>query len=255
MNDNVAVPRKAGVFPSREIRVPPGSNPARPLLVQAVYRAVPGTGFFQRGIRGCARGAARGAAGRGRIEGSGGPAKFCSSRARYARVSWARVPEEGIGAINDAGAVNVLYGTGGGGLSAVGNQFWYQGATASTGSEGGIASAALPGTHALGAPMPNPSDGRATFTLEVAEAQAVRRTIMLRAGQDYRIVGVCDDRCTDLDLRLSDPRGQVIAQDAFADGVWTFHVQPAFTGDHVIEVAMVRCSGSPCWYAFNVYSR
>ena len=87
------------------------------------------------------------------------------------------------------------------------------------------------------------------------QAQAVRRTIMLRAGQDYRIVGVCDDRCTDLDLRLSDPRGQVIAQDAFADGVWTFHVQPAFTGDHVIEVAMVRCSGSPCWYAFNVYSR
>src|SRR3954453_13129969 len=35
------------------------------------------------------------------------------------------VPGENVGAINDAGAVNVLYGTAGG-LSAAGNQFWHQ---------------------------------------------------------------------------------------------------------------------------------
>src|SRR3954453_8717182 len=35
------------------------------------------------------------------------------------------VPGENVGAVNDAGAVNVLYGTAGG-LSAAGNQFWHQ---------------------------------------------------------------------------------------------------------------------------------
>jgi hypothetical protein len=98
------------------------------------------------------------------------------------------VPEEGIGAVNRAGAVNVLYGTGSGGLSAVGNQFWYQGATAAAGSEAGRASAAMPATHALGAPAPNPSDGRATFRLEVAEAQAVRVEVLDALGRRVAVL-------------------------------------------------------------------
>jgi hypothetical protein len=87
------------------------------------------------------------------------------------------------------------------------------------------------------------------------QGRAQRRSIMLRAGQDYRIVGVCDERCRDLDMRLYDPNGQVIAQDVLADDVPVIHIRPGFTGQHTIEVAMTRCSGSPCWYAFNVYSR
>lgn len=83
---------------------------------------------------------------------------------------------------------------------------------------------------------------------------AQRRSIMLRAGQPYRIVGVCEDRC-DLDMRLYDPRGQVIAQDAPQDGVWMIQVQPGFTGDHAIEATITRCTGAPCWYALNVYAR
>jgi FG-GAP-like repeat/FG-GAP repeat len=50
------------------------------------------------------------------------------------------VPLENVGAISDAGAVNVLYGAGTGGLSGSGNQFWRQGA-------GGVLDAAEAGDH------------------------------------------------------------------------------------------------------------
>ncbi len=92
------------------------------------------------------------------------------------------------------------------------------------------------------------------FAGGLEQGRAQRRSIMLRTGQDYRIVGVCDDRCRDLDMRLYDPSGQASAQDVLEDSVPAIHVQPAITGHYTIEVAMIRCSGSPCWYAFNVYS-
>jgi hypothetical protein len=93
------------------------------------------------------------------------------------------------------------------------------------------------------------------FAGSLMPQRAQSRTITLRAGQDYRIVGVCDGRCQDLDLRLVDPNGQMEAQDILADAVPVLHVQPRLTGQHTIEVMMQRCSGAPCWYAFNVYSR
>jgi hypothetical protein len=81
------------------------------------------------------------------------------------------------------------------------------------------------------------------------------RTIMLRAGQDFQIAGVCDSRCRDLDLRLRDPRGTLIAADLQGDPTPLMHVRPAFTGPHTIEIAMIDCAAERCWYAVNVYSR
>jgi hypothetical protein len=43
--------------------------------------------------------------------------------------------------------------------------------------------AATPATHALSAPAPNPSNGRAAFTLEVTETQAVRVEVMDALGR------------------------------------------------------------------------
>lgn len=80
-------------------------------------------------------------------------------------------------------------------------------------------------------------------------------SVMLRAGQDYRIVGVCESRCRDFDMRLHDPENRLIAQDVMEDSVPVIHVRPRVTGRHTIEAAMIRCAGAACWFAFNVYSR
>jgi len=87
------------------------------------------------------------------------------------------------------------------------------------------------------------------------EGASRRVTVTLRAGQDYRIVGVCESRCRDLDLRLLGPNGQLVGQDVLNDAVPVIHVRPSVTGQYTIETVMARCGGAPCWYAFNVYSR
>jgi hypothetical protein len=87
--------------------------------------------------------------------------------------------------------------------------------------------------------------------------QARRYTVTLRAGLDYRIVGVCDSRCGDIDLHLYDSAANEIAQDVLDDNIPVLQVRPASTGAYQIEVDMYRCAAAPdpCWYAFNVYSR
>ncbi|HYD72351.1 MAG TPA: hypothetical protein VEF55_04390 [Candidatus Binatia bacterium] len=93
------------------------------------------------------------------------------------------------------------------------------------------------------------------FAGGMPERRARRYTVMLRAGQDYRIVGVCDRRCSDLNLRLFAASNQLIAQDVLRDAVPVIHVRPVATGNYDIEVIMERCDDAPCWFAFNVYSR
>jgi len=82
-----------------------------------------------------------------------------------------------------------------------------------------------------------------------------RFSVMMRAGQDYRVVGVCEDRCRNFDLRVNDPNGVMAGQDVLEDNLPVVHVRPRITGRYTIEVIMVRCASEPCWYAFNVYSR
>ncbi len=82
-----------------------------------------------------------------------------------------------------------------------------------------------------------------------------RFTLTLRAGQDYRIVGVCDQRCGALELRLLDPNDALIAHDIGGDSAPAMHVRPAATGPYMVEVVMPRCAAAQCWYAVNVYSR
>jgi hypothetical protein len=77
--------------------------------------------------------------------------------------------------------------------------------------------------------------------------------LSLRAGQDYSIVAVCDDRCA-LDIRLTDLNGVAFARGAVEAGAWVMRIRPRFTGSHTVDVEAVRCAGQ-CWYAVNVYAR
>jgi hypothetical protein len=93
------------------------------------------------------------------------------------------------------------------------------------------------------------------FAGALPQRMARQININLRAGQEYRFVGVCDARCTDIDLRVLDPSGQVVAEDSADDDTPIVHVRATVTGAHRVEVAMYNCAADQCWYAFNVYSR
>ncbi len=79
--------------------------------------------------------------------------------------------------------------------------------------------------------------------------------VTLRAGQDYRMLGVCDGRCSDVDMRVLGPNAGVIAEDADRGNVPVVSIRPEQTGRHEIEVEMAQCGAARCWFAFNVYAR
>jgi hypothetical protein len=77
----------------------------------------------------------------------------------------------------------------------------------------------------------------------------------LQPGIDYRIVGVCDRDCADLDLIVYDPQGAAITQDTSTTSQPVVGVQPAYAGAFTVQVQMYNCTVEPCYYAIALYGR
>jgi hypothetical protein len=92
------------------------------------------------------------------------------------------------------------------------------------------------------------------FAGGLARGENRRIPLSLRAGQSYRIVGVCADRC-EASVRLSDQNDAPVANGVIEEGASVMIVRPAFTGAYNVEVEITRCAALSCWYAVNVYSR
>lgn len=89
----------------------------------------------------------------------------------------------------------------------------------------------------------------------LASGRTAQLPLTLRAGQEIRIVGVCDQACSDLDIRVLNPRGEVIAEDVGGDAHPVVDLRADMFGQHTIEVGMVDCDAPRCRYAVNVYTR
>lgn len=89
----------------------------------------------------------------------------------------------------------------------------------------------------------------------LASSHAAQLPLTLRAGQEIRIVGVCDQECNDLDIRVLNPRGQIIALDTRGNDHPTVDLRAEMFGQHTIEVGMIDCDAPRCRYAVNVYTR
>lgn len=86
-------------------------------------------------------------------------------------------------------------------------------------------------------------------------AQRIPPTV-LQQGGDYRVIGVCDNDCRDLDLVLVDENQVEIARDTSTDDVPVVASQPAWTGPFHIDVTMYRCEHAQgCYYALLLYGR
>lgn len=79
--------------------------------------------------------------------------------------------------------------------------------------------------------------------------------VTLNVGGDYRIVGVCDDDCGDLDLILYDQNNNIVSQDSAADATPVVIATPQWTGLFTVQVVMHNCAVAPCYYALALYDR
>jgi hypothetical protein len=76
--------------------------------------------------------------------------------------------------------------------------------------------------------------------------------VWLEAGREYLIVGVCDDECGDLDLRVHDTLGRPVAADEDALPRPMVDFTPKRGGEHAVRASMVSCGQTVCRYAVAV---
>jgi hypothetical protein len=82
----------------------------------------------------------------------------------------------------------------------------------------------------------------------------VTYSFMFRAGQSYSIVGVCDKDCSDLDITLYDPTGELITVDAAADSIPIVSHRAEKSGRYRAIIRMPTCTTGNCYYAVAAYS-
>jgi hypothetical protein len=82
-----------------------------------------------------------------------------------------------------------------------------------------------------------------SFSLELVE------------GRSYALLGVCDEDCTDLDLRVLDDDGNEIDADVETDDYPVVEVRPRRTAQFRVRVTMATCSTSPCFYGVGVFGK
>jgi len=93
------------------------------------------------------------------------------------------------------------------------------------------------------------------FAGGLVQGQSWNVPAQLVAGYEYRVIGVCDQNCRDMDMAVFDESGATIGQDNAQDDHPVVAVAPAATGNVTIQAQMFQCTGQPCYYALALYGR
>jgi hypothetical protein len=70
--------------------------------------------------------------------------------------------------------------------------------------------------------------------------------VTLIAGVNYKIAGVCDNDCPDLDIKLIDQNGNTLASDALTDSLPIVDFRPTRGGAYRVRMVMYDCNNAPC---------
>ncbi len=90
---------------------------------------------------------------------------------------------------------------------------------------------------------------------QLPQGQHVNVPLTLNAGGEYRIIGVCDNDCGNLDLILYDQNNTLISRDTMEDAFPIVAVTPQWTGAFTVQAMMSHCAVQPCYYALALYGR
>jgi hypothetical protein len=93
------------------------------------------------------------------------------------------------------------------------------------------------------------------FSGSLAQGQSWNVPAQLFQGYEYRILGVCDRDCADLDLVLFDSAGRQVSQDTTTTSQPVVAVAPAYNDNFTVQVQMYNCTVAPCYYAIALYGR
>lgn len=97
-----------------------------------------------------------------------------------------------------------------------------------------------------------------THTIHTGELQQngdENVAVELDRGRAYLIVGVCDNDCKDVDLRLFNAAGKEVDKDVERDDYPAVAVDASRTEKYTVRASMAACTASPCRYGFGVFSK
>lgn len=78
-------------------------------------------------------------------------------------------------------------------------------------------------------------------------------TVTLQGGRSYKLIGVCDNDCSDLDITLYDSDGDIVDRDLLDDDKPVVSVSGKSGGRYRMNVSMASCSTGVCYYSVAVY--
>jgi hypothetical protein len=87
------------------------------------------------------------------------------------------------------------------------------------------------------------------------QGRADTLSVTLRQGFEYVLLGVCDNDCTDLDIKIFDENNNLVAEDSSTDDVPIVTVTPRRTARFRISINMFKCSDNPCYYGVGVFGK
>ena len=96
--------------------------------------------------------------------------------------------------------------------------------------------------------------GEATTGTLLPEASA-RVRLTLTAGRAYAVVGLCEQPCHDLDLRLFDPDGVEVNADVEPNAQPVVLVVPRRTGSYQVRAYMADCRAAQCGFGVQLFVR
>jgi hypothetical protein len=79
--------------------------------------------------------------------------------------------------------------------------------------------------------------------------------IQVRTGAEYELVGVCDEDCSDLDLKVYDESGNLLAEDATPDDVPVIRFRLSSGSLIRIDVTMYKCAANSCAFGVQWFER
>ena len=80
-------------------------------------------------------------------------------------------------------------------------------------------------------------------------------SVNLRSGVTYGLVGVCDNDCADVDLKLYDENYNLIDADIRSNDTPVVTVTPRWSGRYYVEVDMENCRVNYCYYGIGIFGR
>lgn len=76
----------------------------------------------------------------------------------------------------------------------------------------------------------------------------------LIADKSYAIFAVCDSDCADIDLRVYDDNGNLVAEDTEKDDTPIVEIFPKWTAYFEIRVSVPSCSANRCTYGVGIFA-